>query len=517
MVLPYNLVDSAVQTILKTRQDRKNRRRQDFSCPKSMRPSASAMKKEEKEPSSSVETARPIQLRAGSTALPSRPAQLGLMTVAPSITSLRDFYAAESASIEAGVCATSDGRKAIQDRASLVDRIIVELSRDAILGPEIEASLPGGPRRLRAARAVSLFRYRSAVPVRGCRRARSAIAIPCAAISQTLWDLRLQLSPAYRTDRGVRHIQSRQSGVRHLVAGPALSGRRPAAFLRACTSKALPRLLARCGSDLLRDISELTRQRHAKEGDTIFHLEPNLKNSPGGLRDYHMACWVAHALASAPHRRLGHAGKSLAAATARRRCARPSIFSPRRAAFCITSRGATTTASPTNCRPRPPARGIGVEAGRAVEPADWMRIYFRHARAVYGLSTQLLDEALPAPTTLLRPLREVARRAARNPETSVAGGRLVIHRLELVRDLDRLLGLFLVHRPGRIEAQPRSRGTDQPGAAGNRRAGRARSRPVGAVARRFWWRRTRPRRCAPCTARDCWCACFPNLRRSIRW
>jgi [protein-PII] uridylyltransferase len=85
---------------------------------------------------------------------------------------------------------------------------------------------------------------------------------------------------------------------------------------------------------------------------------------------------------------------------------------------------------------------VGVEAGRAVEPADWMRVYFRHARAIYSLSTQLLDEALPVPVTLLSRFEKWRTRRS-NPETSVVGGRLVIHQPELVRDLDRLLDLFL--------------------------------------------------------------------------
>jgi [protein-PII] uridylyltransferase len=41
------------------------------------------------------------------------------------------------------------------------------------------------------------------------------------------------------------------------------------------------------------------RQRHAKYEDTPYSLEPNCKESPGGLRDLQVILWVSKAAASA--------------------------------------------------------------------------------------------------------------------------------------------------------------------------------------------------------------------------
>ena len=45
----------------------------------------------------------------------------------------------------------------------------------------------------------------------------------------------------------------------------------------------------------IRDKAEETAQRHAKYGESVYILEPNIKEGEGGLRDFHTALWVVKA------------------------------------------------------------------------------------------------------------------------------------------------------------------------------------------------------------------------------
>ena len=44
---------------------------------------------------------------------------------------------------------------------------------------------------------------------------------------------------------------------------------------------------------LMQEFTGLAHERHQKYGQTIFHLEPNIKDGPGGLRDFQVACWLS--------------------------------------------------------------------------------------------------------------------------------------------------------------------------------------------------------------------------------
>ncbi|NNL86392.1 MAG: hypothetical protein HKP27_12100, partial [Myxococcales bacterium] len=73
-------------------------------------------------------------------------------------------------------------------------------------------------------------------------------------------------------------------------------------------------LLTSIWDDLLRPPAAFVRaqqrsmeERHAKFGESVYLLQPNLKEGAGGLRDYHAAYWIARATVP----RIGRAGDFL--------------------------------------------------------------------------------------------------------------------------------------------------------------------------------------------------------------
>ncbi len=106
---------------------------------------------------------------------------------------------------------------------------------------------------------------------------------PLAPFLRTLWDSGLRISHSVHSPEECLELDDRNVELsvslldrRFLLGDRALFG-----ILRDPSSERLAPALAR-----------LTRERHARYGRTIYHLEPNLKDAPGALRDLHVLRWL---------------------------------------------------------------------------------------------------------------------------------------------------------------------------------------------------------------------------------
>lgn len=107
-----------------------------------------------------------------------------------------------------------------------------------------------------------------------------------------LWDMRLDVGYSVRTLQDCIEMAATDLTVRTaLLDARVLSGSR---FLFKDFGKVmLTQILARRSDSFIKEkVSELKKRRE-KFGSSVYLLEPNIKESEGGLRDLHTALWVA--------------------------------------------------------------------------------------------------------------------------------------------------------------------------------------------------------------------------------
>ncbi len=119
--------------------------------------------------------------------------------------------------------------------------------------------------------------------------------------SQEMWDLRLKLSPTTRKlSECDKFDADNPEFTISLLDCRFLAGDR--ALFERLHGTMLPSMVVKRAKPLVQRLAEITRARHTKFGDTVFHLEPNVKDGPGGLRDYNVAHWLSLISAMELHR-----------------------------------------------------------------------------------------------------------------------------------------------------------------------------------------------------------------------
>ena len=115
------------------------------------------------------------------------------------------------------------------------------------------------------------------------------------AILHPLWDLPFQVGHQIRNASDFREFDKEQM--------ESYTAFMDARFLAGDTTvasnfsvKVLPDLISRSRDRFLRSMVEMKKERHNRFGQTIYQLEPDLKDAPGGLRDAHWSDWARKAL-----------------------------------------------------------------------------------------------------------------------------------------------------------------------------------------------------------------------------
>ncbi|HVA95535.1 MAG TPA: [protein-PII] uridylyltransferase [Candidatus Dormibacteraeota bacterium] len=355
------------------------------------------------------------------------------------ISTLQDRYAGESARIRNHFEDSGDGKAAIRDRSALIDSVVIELWKDLTgAGERVEGFCilaMGGYGR------CTLFPYSDIdllflYEKEGSGEHFSKKII--APLSQSLWDLHLRVSPTTRTlaECGKLHRGNIEFNISLLDCRYICGDEKLYERLR---SRVLPGMISRESQNLMQELIGLARSRHEKYGQTIFHLEPNIKDGPGGLRDYQVACWLAQIEEMKRSREWKDANGLLPIPL------RSDVFSAidfldSVRCFLHYRQGRDLNGLTYEMQSEAASKGIGLHGGRAASPNEWMRDYFRHARAIDRLAV-LLDE-VPRSKTVWSRVLSFRGSPLSNSELTVVDGRVSLNRPGSVEDPEVMFRLF---------------------------------------------------------------------------
>ena len=363
------------------------------------------------------------------------------MPISPSLgAELRNLYAEQSACIQNEFTRTGIGRAAVSGRTALVDSIALRLWQE-LISPEAQGpsnfvlvALGGfGRRWLFPYSDIDLLFLHSGGDSE--RQLKSQIRD----FSQAIWDLRLKLSPATRTlaecDRfdpnNVEFVIS-MLDCRYLAGDESL-------FVR-FRETLIPKLVARECDSIVQRLTVLSRERYNKFGDTVFHMEPNVKDGPGGLRDYNLSCWLSLISEMKKQRGWPQENALLPISQLKRLdSALDFLMSVRCFLHFRHSRDDNTLT--WEAQNDAAAHGIGISDAESLTDSDWMRVYFGHARSIHRICARLLGEIPAARPSLYRQFQSLRSRLS-NAEFSVADGLMFLQDPEALRDPELLLRAF---------------------------------------------------------------------------
>jgi [protein-PII] uridylyltransferase len=233
----------------------------------------------------------------------------------------------------------------------------------------------------------------------GNEKAESEFRPLIAEFSRTLWDLGFRVSSAGRTVEECRRIEQDNAEFhlamldRRFLAGDKL-------LLEKLDSKVLFGSERQSRPFLLSELQRLTRDRLARYGNTIFHLEPNVKEAPGGLRDYHAILWMRQLAGDRRDPRISPVNEDELT-----RGAVEFLSSIR--CFLHYSNGRNDNTLTYELQADAAGRSLGIDDNLRRNAAEWMRLYFRHARTLNRQLLRFIEQRTPASLSLRQRLFNV--------------------------------------------------------------------------------------------------------------
>ncbi len=228
---------------------------------------------------------------------------------------------------------------------------------------------------------------------------------PLAECVRLLWDAGLRLNHTVRTVSECLEFREQNIDLdinlldlRYLAGDQALHTR---------FENKWPAFLEKNGAKLSQHLAQHTRVRHAKFQKTVQHREPDIKEAPGGLRDWNLIGWLSRLSPEGVHssEELNQAGEFLSAVR------------------CFLHYQSQSDRNLLDAEAQ--ERIVAQPFSRAKAIPEWMREYFRHAWAIYNEARRALGALEKTESTLAGNFRDWRSRLS-NSEFTVSRERIFL-------------------------------------------------------------------------------------------
>ena len=277
------------------------------------------------------------------------------------------------AEIRRGFELNGDGLRAASARAALVDEFVLrfwdaEVEAVPKLSKGIAVTAVGGYGR------AELFPY-SDVDLLFCveKSAAERAREPIRRVTESLWDCGMEVSLSTRTPAECAKFDPANPEFGLSLLDLRRIGGDETLFAK-LEEKTVGRMRSRDVKAIGVELAKLTRERHKKYGDTLFHLEPNIKDCPGGLRDANVCHWL-YGLRGAQGSDSGGDLNDFEQAISFLAAVRCFLHYRQERDDNTLDWQAQDVAAAAHI-------GLAGTLRGSVDAAYWMRVYFRHARVI---------------------------------------------------------------------------------------------------------------------------------------
>jgi len=214
------------------------------------------------------------------------------------LPAVKDFITEERARIEAAHRSGTGGLEVVALHADLVDAVVCQLFRlaDEIVAPAQREASEGcavvalggyGRRELNPGSDVDvMFLY--------ARRADDYVTSILNHVLYFLWDLGFSVGHSCRSLSDTLRMMDEDLTARTSMLEARFLAGSPGVFAE-FQERMWRALQGRRTQQYIQIKLQEQARRHEKYGGSVYLQEPNVKEGPGGLRDFHTALWVARA------------------------------------------------------------------------------------------------------------------------------------------------------------------------------------------------------------------------------